>query len=105
MASAVASSSFEMCSNTPWRDSWKGWDDREAALVTDAVERLAEGQALRDRLLDAQREDVAGGTGHLHARNPDEVVLRCEFGGPETGVDLVVVGDRERVQPDGAGLL
>jgi len=47
---------------------------------------------------------VAGAAGHLHPRDADQPVLRCQFCGFEARVDLVVVGDRQRVEPDGRRL-
>ena len=94
-----------MCAATPWRDFWKGWgDDRDPALVADPVERLVEGEAALDALLDAEREDVADRAGDLHADDADKAVVRRAHRGLDAGVDLVVVGDRKRVEPDSRGL-
>ena len=47
---------------------------------------------------------MAGGAADLRAGDPDQTVVRRALGGREAGVDLVVVGDRERVETDGLGL-
>ena len=79
-------------------------DDCDAALVADARDGLLERQPGGDPLADPERKHVAGGAADLRAGDPDQIIVRRALGGREAGVDLVVVGDRERVETDGLGL-
>jgi len=80
------------------------WDDREAVLIVDPVERLVVVEAGGDQLPDTEREHVAGGARDLHPGNADEAVVVRQLGGLQTRVELVVVGDRERVEAHGGRL-
>jgi hypothetical protein len=46
------------------------------------------------------REEVAVRGRHLHPRDADEVVVGGEAGRTQGLVDLVVVGDDDRIEPD-----
>jgi hypothetical protein len=79
-------------------------DDGDAVLFVDALERLHEGKPGGNLLADAEREDVPRGGGDLHPRDADQPVLRGEFGRLQARVELVVVGDGQRIEPDGLRL-
>ena len=78
--------------------------DRDAALVVDAGNRLAQGPEGFDRMVDEERQQVPAAGRHFLADDhlePQAVVLRdCPRG--DRGIDPFVVRDRDHVERRGA---
>lgn len=79
-------------------------NDRKSASLANAVEGFVIRQRRRDSFGDTECEDVAVRRGDFDSWNSDEIVQRCLLDGVETGGNLVVVCNGDRVQPDSLGL-
>ena len=73
----------------------------EPALLSDRCDRVGEGHAARDLLLQEEPDHLALAVGlDLLAGNDDEVAVARELDRLERAAERVVVGDRDRAEPD-----
>ena len=84
---------------------WVGEID-EAALLADRGDRVGEGHAARDLLLQEEADDLALVVRlHLLARNDDQLAAARDLDGLERAAEDVVIGDRDATEPDRLGVV
>ena len=78
----------------------------EPALLADRCDRVGEGHAARDLLLQEEADDLALVVRlHLLARNHDQVAAAGDLDCLERAAEDVVIGDRDATEPDRLGVV